>query len=85
VSDATECEKCESLKRESKISFESWLTQRTVNQQYGLTGKAARQEVERYQREYERAGAKLRLHEATDHAEKGMKTSPRDIDLVYHR
>jgi predicted transcriptional regulator len=77
------CEKCESLKRESKISFDSWLTQRAVNQQYGLTGKAARQEVERYQREYERASAKLRLHEATDHLEKGMKTSIRDINLVY--
>jgi hypothetical protein len=83
VADATACEKCESFKRESKISFDSWLTQRAVNQQYGLTGKAARQEVERYQREYDKGCAKLRLHEATDHPEKGMKASIRDIDIVY--
>jgi hypothetical protein len=83
MTDTPVCERCESLKRDRKICFESWLTQRAVNQESRLTGKAAREELKRYEREYQKAEARLRLHEAVDHPEKGRTTSIQDINLVY--
>jgi hypothetical protein len=77
------CEECQRLAREEKIAFESWLTQRAVNHQYSLTGKAARQVLEGCRREHERSRARLRLHKGTYHPESGMRTSIHDINLVH--